>query len=195
MGVGFGWNVLAASMSFDGTYAGIETTQVSPALIGWEGVFDFTYGEVGLGAAFRSTGTPTAYGATPAAGHFAISDTALAVDVTAKLPLAVGPISIYPLVGAGYALPVSVTDDTSSTVQAQLFAAPLFLAWGLHIRFGVGVDVPFVDLLGMHLEASYSLSPAAGGQDTLGVTHSQGSLAITNTLSGFEVRLVSVWKL
>jgi len=169
---GGGGSISFSPVSFNGTYSSATsqvTSQVSSTSIQF---FDATYAFVQVGYFLnRGSTEPTS---APTATEFAAVLTGLSFEVCLKLPIRIGPVSVFPVVGAEYALNLSYTDDKGDDLKAS--ASPGTAALNeLWLKGGVGVDIFLGDLF-MRPMVMGGFNPFGAAAVTS--THPTGSLTL-----------------
>lgn len=159
-------------VTFDGTYSSAAsqvTSQVSATSLQF---FDATYVMVQVGYVLnRGSTEPTAASTTTA---FAAVLTGLSLGVSAKLPIRIGPVAVFPIVGAEYVLNLSYTDDKGDDLKASL-SGPAAALNELWLKGGVGVDVFLGDLF-LRPVVMGGFKPF--GAATVTSTHPTGSITL-----------------
>ena len=135
---GGGGSLNFSPVTFNGTYGSTQsqvTSQVSSTSIQF---FDATWFMVQVGYVLnRGSTEPTS---APTSTAFAAVLTGLSLGISAKLPIRIGPVEVFPILGVEYVLNLTYTDDKGDDLRAAL-SVPASSLDELWLKGGLGIDV------------------------------------------------------
>lgn len=149
---------------------------------GFTAAFDATYVEASLGLAGSSnlrTVTNTASGGSTSTNTTDLAQAGgyLTLSLLGKYPFALGPLSLFPLLGIQYDLNLWLKDENGDDLRSTYTAQELRDANSLWFRFGVGAQYPVGKRLRVLAELTAGFKPltAAEQQDVDTATASLGA--------------------
>ncbi len=125
-------------VTFTGTYSGTESQVTSSVSVTTMQFFDATYVLLQLGYSLNRGSTEPAAASTTTG--FAALLTGLSFGVAVKYPIVIGPITVFPLVGAEYKLNLTYSDDKGDDLKSGL-GGPGSALDELWVKGGLGVDI------------------------------------------------------
>ncbi len=137
---GGGGSLNFSPVTFSGVYGGTPSQVTSQASATAVQFFDATYIMVQVGYFLNRGSTEPTSAITPTTSGFAAMLTGLSLGLAARLPIRIGPVEVFPLIGVEYVLNLSYTDDRGDDLRATLSASTAFLD-ELWLKGGLGVDV------------------------------------------------------
>lgn len=152
LSAGFGANLApySSTLSASGSYPGgtdSATLKLSYTPFGFQGYFDATYAQLGLGYEVFKTGkmTVSGTGISTTSTDVNVDQTYVMFQGLAKYPFKLGEsVAIFPLAGVMYALNLTVTDTTTGTdLKSSMSSQAQSDLNELWLMGGGGVDVAF----------------------------------------------------
>jgi hypothetical protein len=169
---GGGGSLNFSPVTFSGTYSSTPSQVTSPVSATSLQFFDATYVVVQLGYFLNRGSTEPSAVSTDTA--FAAVLTGLSLGISAKLPIRLGPVEVFPIVGAEYVLNLSYTDDKGNDLKAAL-SGPASSLNELWLKGGLGVDI-FLGNLFLRPVVMGGFKPL--GAAAVSSTHPTGSITL-----------------
>jgi hypothetical protein len=183
---GGGTSLAFSPVTFNGTYSGTASQVTSFVSLTALQFFDATYVQVQIGYSLNRGSTEPAAASTTTG--FAALLTGLSFGVAVKYPFVIGPVAIFPFVGAEYKLNLTYTDDKGDDLKSGLSGSPSALN-ELWLKGGVGVDVYFGSLFLRPVVLVGFMPFTLGGAPTLSSTDPNGIWSISLDRGVFSVEL------
>jgi len=162
-------------VTFNGSYSGTLSQVTSSVSVTTTQFFDATYVLFQFGYSLNRGSTEPSAASTSTA--FAAVLTGLSFGVAVKYPFVIGPVTIFPLIGAEYKLNLTYSDDKGDDLKAGLSSSSGALneVW---LKGGVGVDL-FPGSLFLRPVLLVGFMPFdLGGVPTLSSTQPTGSITL-----------------
>jgi hypothetical protein len=174
-------------VTFNGIYSGTQSQVTSSVSLTTTQFFDATYVLVQLGYSLNRGSTEPAAASTTTG--FAALLTGLSFGVAVKYPFVLGPVTIFPLVGAEYKLNLSYSDDKGDDLKSGL-SGPGSALNELWVKGGVGADL-FPGSLFLRPVLLVGFMPFnLGGVPTLSSTQPTGSVTLDRGIYTVEFDLL-----
>ena len=190
-GLGFsyggGTSLDFSPVTFDGTYAGTESRVTSFVSLTAMQFFDAKYVLLHIGYTLNRGSTEPA--ATSTTTGFAALLTGLSFGVAVKYPFVIGPVDVFPLIGAEYKLNLTYTDDKDDDLKSGLGGSRSALD-ELWVKGGVGVDVYFGNFFLRPILLVGFMPFNLGGASTLSSIHPTGSISLGRGVFTVDLNLL-----
>jgi hypothetical protein len=181
---GGGGAMVFSPVTFNGTYSGSSSQVTSIVSLAAMQFLDATYVQLDIGYALnRGSTEPTAASTTTG---FAALLTGLSFGVSLKYPFVIGPVAIFPIIGAEYIINLAYSDDKSDDLKAGL-AGPGSALDELWVKAGIGVDVYFGNLFVRPVILAGIMPLNPNGTAVLSSTQPTGTISVTR--GGLSVEL------
>jgi len=160
-------------VTFNGTYSGTTSQVTSQAASTSVQFLDATYAVLQIGYFLNRGSTQPASADVP--NPFSAVLTGLSLGVAAKLPIRIGPVEVFPILGVEYVLNLTYADDKGDDLKSTLSTSQWDLS-ELWLKGGVGVDILFGSLFVRPMVVA-GVKPYA--VSTMDSTHPTGSVSLT----------------
>ncbi|HET6451071.1 MAG TPA: hypothetical protein VFI08_07150 [Spirochaetia bacterium] len=169
-------------VTLQGTYSSTTTEVRSEVSLTARQFLDFTYGMVEIGYALNRGSTEPTAAATSTA--FAAVLTGVSFTAALKYPFELGPVALFPMVGAEYVLNLGYTDDKGNNLKSTL-AGPASALNELWLKGGLGLDV-YLGPIFVRPIVEAGFKPLVSGRSS-SWTSTQATGTTTITLGTFTV--------
>jgi hypothetical protein len=187
-GLGFSYGgggaLVFSPVTFNGSYGGTSSSVTSGVSVTSMQFLDANYVEISIGYSVnRGSTEPTAASTTTG---FAVVLTGVSFGAAVKYPIVIGPVAIFPIIGAEYRLNLTWTDDKSDDLKAGLGGSSSALD-ELWVKGGLGVDVNFGSLF---LRPIVMVGYMPGSPGSVTSTHPTGTISFSRGSLAVDVRLL-----